>query len=410
VLALVPGGKRVEKAAFDGAATEIVFDRSPFYAEGGGQVGDHGEIWSKGKQIAEVLDVKKPMPNLTVVKAKLLPGGELASGQTYDLHVARSVRLRTMSNHTATHLLHWALRKTLGTHVKQSGSLVNPELLRFDFTHPKAMTEDERAAVEAMINEKIAEGADVMPKEMGKDEAVAAGAMALFGEKYGDKVRTLKIGDGYSFELCGGTHVRNTAQIGCFVIESEGGIAAGVRRITALTGTTAFQYLKAQAEVTDKLRERFKSPSNEDVLARVEKLAARATELEKKLAGLAAESAGALARELAAKAQTVKGVKVVTHSLKEGGNEALRTLGERLRDHLPSGVIAIGALDPGQGKAFLQVLVSSDLTKTYSAGKLIQASAPLIDGKGGGKPEQAQAGGTKIAGLEPALQHILSLL
>jgi alanyl-tRNA synthetase len=410
VLALVHGGKRVETAKFDGAATEIIFDRSPFYAEGGGQVGDHGEIWVGGKQIAEVLDVKKPLPNLTVVKAKLLPGGELKVGLSTDLHVARSVRLRTMANHTATHLLHWALRKVLGTHVKQSGSLVNPELLRFDFTHPKAMTDDEIATVEALINEKIAEGTDVVPKEMSKDEAVAAGAMALFGEKYGDTVRTLKIGDGYSFELCGGTHVRNTAQIGSFVIESEGGVAAGVRRIVAYTSTTAFKFLKDKADVTDALREKFKSPSNEDVLARVEKLATRASELEKKLAGLAAESAGALAKDLAAKAQTHKGVKVVTHSLKEGGNEALRVLGERLRDHLPSGVIAIGALDPGQGKAFLQVLVSPDLTKTYSAGKLIQASAPLIEGKGGGKPEQAQAGGTKVAGLDDALKHIVSLL
>jgi alanyl-tRNA synthetase len=294
--------------------------------------------------------------------------------------------------------------------VKQSGSLVNSDLLRFDFTHPKAMTDQEIATIEGLINEKIAEASDVIPKEMSKDEAVSAGAMALFGEKYGDMVRTLRIGDGYSFELCGGTHVKNTSQIGSFVIESESGVAAGVRRIVAYTGVTAFQYLKAKAAITDDLREKLKCPNAEELLSRVERLQARASELEKKLAGIAAESAGSLAKELAARAVTHKGIKIVTHALKEGGNEALRTLGERLRDHLPSGVIAIGAADPAQGKAFLQVLVSPDLTKTYNAGKLIQASAPLIEGKGGGKPEQAQAGGTKLSGLEPALQHIVSLL
>ena len=410
ILAMIAGGKRVETASFDSGSVELVFDRTPFYAEGGGQVGDNGEIWIGGKQAAQVLDVKKPMPNLTVVKTKLLPGASLMAGQEARMLVARSVRMKTMANHTATHLLHWALRKTLGTHVKQAGSLVSPELLRFDFTHPKAMTPEEIATIEGMINERIAEAADVNPKEMSKDEAIAAGAMALFGEKYGEKVRTLKIGDGYSFELCGGTHVRNTSQIGCFVIESEGGVAAGVRRIVALTGTTAFKFLKEKANVTDELRRAFKSPSNEDVLTKVEKLQARVSDLDKKLAGLQAESAGSLAKELVAKAQDVKGVKVVVHSLKEGGNEALRVLGERLRDHLPKGVIALGAVDPAQGKAFLQVLVSPDLSKTINAGKLIQAAAPMIDGKGGGKPEQAQAGGPKVAGLEEALKHIVSLI
>ncbi|HEY8279584.1 MAG TPA: alanine--tRNA ligase [Bdellovibrionota bacterium] len=408
ILAVIADGKRVGEAK--GGLAEIVFDKTPFYAEGGGQVGDKGEIWAGGKLAGHVLDVKKPLPQLSITKVKLETDASLKEGAQVEMRVSRPLRMRTMANHTATHLLHWALRKKLGTHVKQSGSLVNPDLLRFDFTHPKAMTEEERASVEAMINEKIAEGGDVSPKEMTKDEAISAGAMALFGEKYGDTVRTLKIGDGYSFELCGGTHVTNTAEIGCLVIESESGIAAGVRRIVAYTGVTAFNFLKAKADVTDKLRDRFKSPNNEDVLVRVDKLQSRAAELEKKLSGIQAESAGSLAKELVAKATTLKGVKVVTHTLKEGGNEALRTLGERLRDHLPSGVIALGAADPGQGKAFLQVLVSPDLTKTYNAGKLIQASAPLIEGKGGGKPEQAQAGGTKIAGLEPAIEHIVSLL
>jgi len=410
ILAMISAGKKVDSASSEQGIIELVFDRTPFYAEGGGQVGDNGEIWVNGKQVAHVLDVKKPMPNLTVVKSKVLPCISLKAGQEAEMKVARSVRMKTMTNHTATHLLHWALRKTLGTHVKQSGSLVNPELLRFDFTHPKAMTEGELATVEGMINERIAEASEVSPKEMSKDEAISAGAMALFGEKYGDKVRTLKIGDGYSFELCGGTHVKNTSQIGSFVIESEGGVAAGVRRIVAFTSTNAFRYLKDKASVTDELRRKFKSPTNEDLLAKVEKLQAKASELEKKLTGLQAEGAGTLAKKLAGEAVMVKGVKVVVHTLKEGGNEALRVLGERLRDHLPSGVIALGAVDLEQSKAFLQVLVSSDLAKTYNAGKLIQAAAPFLDGKGGGKPEQAQAGGPKVSGLNSALEHIVSLL
>ena len=192
------------------------------------------------------------------------------------------------------------------------------------------------------------------------------------------------------------------------MIESEGGVAAGVRRIVAYTGMTAFHHLKRKAEITDTLRSRFKSPSDEEILSRVDRLVSREKELEKKLSAIQAEAAGAMARELAAKAITVQGIKVVSHALKEGGNEAMRILGERLRDHLPSGVIAVGAVDSAQGKAFLQVLVSPDLTKSYNAGKLIQASAPLIEGKGGGKPEQAQAGGTKISGLQAALDEIVS--
>ncbi len=413
VLALISGGLPVKNATFQtspGHLVEAVFDKMPFYTEGGGQVGDSGEIWDQGRQLAQVLDVKKPLPQLAVVKLSLKPGASLQQGSRVELRVARAPRMRTMANHTATHLLHWALRQTLGTHVKQAGSLVNSELLRFDFTHPKPISEEELTVIEDLINEKIAEGGDVTPKEMSKDEAITAGAMALFGEKYGETVRTLKIGNGYSFELCGGTHVKNTAQIGCFVLESESGIAAGVRRIVAYTGIPAMKFLKGKARIIDQLRERLKSPTNEDVLLRVEKLQAREKELEKKLAGIQADSAGALAKELAAKACTVNSMKVVAHALSDGGNEALRTLGERLRDHLPSGVIALGAVDSAQGKAFLQVLVSGDLTKTYNAGKLIQSAAPFIEGKGGGKPEQAQAGGSKISGLQAALDHIVSLL
>lgn len=407
LIALLQEGKEVAKVA--NGSFEAVFDSTPFYGEGGGQVGDSGEILSGGKALALVKDVKKPLPELTLVRGEIT-GGSISVGETYEQKVARSVRRKTMANHTATHLLHWALRKTLGTHVKQAGSLVNPDLLRFDFTHSKAMSKEEIQAIEEMINEKIAEGADVSPKEMTKDEAIGAGAMALFGEKYGDTVRTLRIGDGYSFELCGGTHVENTAQIGCFVIASEAGVAAGVRRIVAYTSLTAVDFLKKKAVALDTVREMLKAGSAEDAVAKVEKLQGREKELERRITAIQAESAGNLAKELVAGAKQINGVTVISHALKEGGAEALKVLGERLKDRVPSGIIALGAIDPAQGKAFLMVQVTQDLTKTYSAGKLVQASAPLIDGKGGGKPEQAQAGGTKVDGLEAALAHVVSLL
>ncbi|MGZ3711558.1 MAG: alanine--tRNA ligase-related protein, partial [Bdellovibrionota bacterium] len=407
LLALLQNGQEVQKVTT--GAFEAIFDKSPFYGESGGQVGDSGEIHSKGSRVATVKDVKKAGNGFAVVKG-FVEGGALEVGQSYLQLTKREIRLKTMANHTATHLLHWALRKVLGTHVKQAGSLVSPELLRFDFTHFKAMSEEEKNQIEDMINDRIADAQPLKTKLMTKDDAIAGGAMALFGEKYDSEVRVVSIGDGYSTELCGGTHVENTAQIGCFVLVSEAGVAAGVRRITAYTSTTAVTYLKQKAKALDQIRESLKATSPEDTVAKVERLQAGAKELERKISGMQAEQAGGLAKELVAKAKKIGGAHVVIHHLKEGGAEGLKTLGERLKDHLPSGVIVIGTTDTAANKAFLQVQVTNDLTKTYNAGKLIQAAAPLIDGKGGGKPEQAQAGGTKLTGLVDAIAHIESLL
>jgi len=405
VVGLIQNGAAVTKAT---GSVEIIFDQSVFYGEGGGQVGDQGQILANGKVIGTVKDAKKPLPELIVLKAEL--SETIQVQQELEQKVQSSLRRKTMANHTATHLLHWALRKKFGTTVKQAGSLVNSDLLRFDFTHAKAMTSEELAEVESMINEKIAEFADVRPKEMTKDEAIAAGAVALFGEKYGDSVRTLKIGDGYSFELCGGTHVENTAQIGCFVVVSEGGVAAGVRRIVAYTGMNAVQYLREKADALDKIRESFKAATPADAVTRVEKLQLREKELEKKISQIQAEAAGALAQELVANPQTMAGIPFIRTVLKEGGAESLKVLGERIKDRFTRGVVVLGAIDTQQNKVFLQVQVNGDLTKTYNAGKLVQAAAPCIDGKGGGKPEQAQAGGTKVSGIEAAMDLIVEQL
>jgi alanyl-tRNA synthetase len=408
VLALLQGGKTVQSVA--SGPFEAIFDHSPFYGESGGQVGDTGELLANGKTIAQVKSVKKPVSSLTVVNGVLEAGASLKVGEKLYQRAPRAVRLKTQANHSATHLLHWALRKVLGTHVKQAGSLVTPELLRFDFAHFKAMSEEEKEEVERLINEHISNAEDLNTKVMEKDEAIAAGAVALFGEKYDAKVRVVSIGDGFSTELCGGTHVENTAQIGSFVLVSEGGVAAGVRRIVAYTGPTALAYLKSKAKALDSIRDFLKAGSPEDAVAKVEKLQAREKELEKKISAIQAESAGNLAKELLAEAKDIKGLPVVSHLLKDGGAEALKVLGERLKDRLPKGVIVLGAADPANGKASIQVLATGEASKIHNAGKLVQAAAPLIEGKGGGKPEQAQAGGAKIAGLEPAIAHIISLL
>jgi alanyl-tRNA synthetase len=408
VVALLQNGKSV--SAVKEGAFEAVFDHSPFYGESGGQVGDTGELLSQGRVIARVKSVKKPIPQLTVVSGTLESGMPIKVGDELYQRAPRLVRLKTQANHTATHLLHWALRQVLGAHVKQAGSLVSPELLRFDFAHFKAMTEEEKEEVERLINEHISNSENLNTRLMKKDDAIAAGAMALFGEKYDSEVRVVSIGDGFSTELCGGTHVENTAQIGSFVLVSEGGVAAGVRRIVAYTGPTALAYLKSKAKALDSIRDALKAGSPDEAVSKVERLQAREKELEKKISSLQAESAGNLAKELLAGAKEVNGVKVVSHLLKEGGAEALKVLGERLKDHLPRGLIVLGSADSANGKASLQVIVTGDLSKTVNAGKLVQAAAPLIEGKGGGKPEQAQAGGSKIAGLEPALAHIISLL
>lgn len=414
VLALLQNGARVQSVKASGATVEFeaIFDSTPFYGESGGQVGDSGEILLRGTSIAKVNDVKKPLPELTVIRGELLPKAELSVGQAYEQLVPEDHRLPTMANHTATHLLHWALRSVLGTHVKQAGSLVGPDLLRFDFTHFQPLSDNEAQKIETMINDKIAQALPVLTRVMSKEAAIQSGAVALFGEKYDDMVRVLTVGDGFSTELCGGTHVENTSQIRLFVLTSESGVAAGVRRIVALTSTAAFQYLKDKAKITDILRERFKATSNDDVLKRIDTLQNQQKDLEKKISQLQAQSAGALAKDLMSKAQALPNGagKVLVHNLGEGSAESLRVLEARLREQLQQSVLALAAFDSAQGKVALLVTVSPELTKTYSAGKLIQAAAPLIDGRGGGKPEQAQAGGTKQSGIDQALQQILSLV
>ena len=382
---------------------EVVFAETPFYGESGGQVGDHGRVTGNGFE-GEVIDVQRPVPELIVAHIRPLRG-EIQVGATYNQETDREIRSLTERNHTATHLLHWALREVLGKHVKQAGSIVQPDLLRFDFSHFQPLTETELKQVEDMINEKIWSAQGVDKKEMKKDEAIAAGAIAFFGEKYGDKVRVVRVGD-FSTELCGGTHVNNSAEINLFKITSESGIAAGVRRIIAYTSKGAFQYLRARDEQVKLIRDQLKITSTDEISSRIDKMAANERDLRKQLEQFQSKAAAGEVDEMLERAQTIGSVKLVTGLpiADAEGIKRLRDLADRVKQKAPSSVVVLGMKDPASDKVSLLIAVGPGAPKTLSAADLLKELSPLIDGKGGGKSDMAQAGGTKVAGLAEALK------
>ena len=301
---------------------EAIFAKTPFYGESGGQAGDIGRLVENGQTIAKIEGAKKISGELTIISGTLLPGNTLSVGTSYGQEVPKMFRQLVASSHSATHLLHWALREVLGDHVKQAGSLVNDEGLRFDFTHFQALTESELTKIENMVNEKIANNDAVEVDIMSKDEAISAGAIALFGEKYGDKVRVLRMGE-YSTELCGGTHVQKTGAIRLFTIISEQGIAAGTRRITALVHSPAFRHLREKAAAIDSLRSKLRVKNESEVLTRVEKMQTTVRELEKRLEKMELKSAAHLAKEIVHQAKMCSNVQVVTHTL-DGTVQSIR--------------------------------------------------------------------------------------
>jgi alanyl-tRNA synthetase len=388
---------------------EAVFAVTPFYGESGGQVGDHGRVKSADFE-GEVVDVIKPVPELTVVKIRPTRG-TLSAGKKVLQQTDREIRALTARNHTATHMLQWALREVLGKHVKQSGSLVAPDLLRFDFTHFQAMTRDEIQKVEDLVNQKIWSGETVSKQEMAKDEAIAAGAIAFFGEKYGDRVRVVRVGD-YSTELCGGTHVDLSSDIHLFKIASESGIAAGVRRLIAYTSKGAFDYLRSRTAALAEIEERLKASGGEEVLARLDAMSARERELKKTIEQFQAQSAAAEVDTLLEQARDFSGTKLVAASCApdKDGMKRLRDLSDVLKQKAPNSVIILGMKDPEAEKASLIVALGPNAPKKISASDLLKGIAPLIEGKGGGKPDFAQAGGTKPAGLTEAYKQATLLV
>jgi len=381
-----------------GESGNIVLDRTPFYAESGGQVGDRG-VLRIGDAVFRVEDTQKHGP--VHVHQGRVEKGQFRAGDKVTAEVDALLRRATMLNHSATHLMHKALRDVLGAHVQQKGSLVNDQRTRFDFSHFAPMTPEQIAEVERRVNEQVLHNDDTQARVMDMDSAKAEGAMALFGEKYGNEVRVLNIGD--SIELCGGTHVRRTGDIGLFKIVSEGGVASGVRRIEAVTGTNVLAYLY---ERENKLREAAEMlrASPEEVPRKVEQLTQRLKGLEKELEQLRGKLAAGGSKDLAAEAKEVKGIKVLASRLDGMDAKGLREALDRLKDKLAPAAIVLAAV--ADDKVTLIAGVTKDLAGRLHAGELVNQVAAGVGGKGGGRPDMAQAGGTDPAGLQAALESV----
>ncbi len=396
VVALYRDGEPLDslQAGDDGL---VVLDVTPFYAESGGQLGDHG-WFTGGPTRVEVLDTQKQGGDV-IGHICRVQEGELRVGDRVEARVDADRRAATALNHSATHLLHAALRRILGDHVQQKGSLVGPDRLRFDFSHFEPLSREQILAIERLVNREIRENHTVETRIMSLDDAKGSGAMALFGEKYADQVRVLRMGD-FSTELCGGTHVRAVGDIGLFKIISEGGIAAGVRRIEAVTGERALLAVEADEDRLLRLAGLVKG-SRDDLDDKVVVLAERAKRLEKELGELKAKLASAAGQDLAAQAVEVNGVRVLAARLDGADAKSLRETLDQLKSKLGSAVVVLAA--ETEGKVTLVAGVTKDLTGRMKAGDLIKAVAEKVGGKGGGRPDMAQAGGNNPAGLPDAL-------
>jgi len=411
LVSLVRGGDETPSAGA-GETVFAVFDCTPFYAEGGGQAGDVGvATWSGGR--GRVLDTQKQAGDLFIHEIEILEG-ELQAGHRIRLAVDADLRRTTKANHSAAHLLHAALRHVLGPHVAQKGQMVDGERVRFDFSHGGPVTAAEIEAIEAEVNAVIRQNRSALTAEMAPDEAIAAGAVALFGEKYGESVRVLTLGEAlegegaYSVELCGGTHVDRTGDIALFKIVSEGGVAAGVRRIEGLTGEAARRWLIEQASVARSLSEQFRTPVSE-VLARVEALEAQRRKLEKDLADARRQLAMGGGGAAAGGPEEVGGVKLLARVMDGVGGKDLRPIAEEFKKQVPDGVIAlVGTAD---GKAAVTVAVTGAAAQRLSAVDLAKAAVQALGGQGaGGRPDFAQGGAPEAARAEEGLAAIRSLL
>ncbi len=403
VLAIIRDGVPVDTANA-GDSVAVITEKTPFYGDSGGQKGDCGTI-STGNAHLDIVAASRPFIDMVVHHA-VVTEGILTVGEAADLKVARAERDATCRNHTATHLLQSALRMVLGEHVKQAGSLVSQGRLRFDFTHFSAVTDAELREVETIVNRFVMANDQVVTREMNVAEAIDAGATALFDEKYGDSVRVVKVGE-VSMELCGGTHVRAAGDIGLFKIASEAGIAAGVRRIEALTGFGALDFVRQMEDEQREIAALLKSEAGNS-RDRVEKLLARQRELQREIETLHAKLNVAASGDLLSQAVELHGFKLLAVQVQVEDIKALRDLSDTLKDRIGSGVIALGA--DIAGKANLLVAVTKELSNTIKAGDIIKQIAPLVGGSGGGKPELAQAGGSQPDKLADALAAVSTLL
>ncbi|MGY3817729.1 alanine--tRNA ligase [Gemella morbillorum] len=381
---------------------KVVFERTPFYAESGGQVADRGEIIALGFK-GEVLDVRK-LPDKRHIHFVKVVEGELLVGNEYELVVNRNYRLNIEKNHTATHLLNEALRQQVGTHIKQAGSLVTDDKLRFDITHFAPLTKEEIERVEQEVNEQIWNALEIKTEEMPIAEARKLGAQALFGEKYGDVVRVVSIGD-YSIELCGGTHNANSSEVGIFKIISESGVAAGVRRIEALTGRAAYEYLRSQEDTLSSVEKLTKSNST-NVIEKVSSLQVEIKKLTKEKEILQQKIANAELNNLVNDIKEVNGVSVLTSVVESENMNHLKQLVDNAKSKLENYVIAFASIN--EDKVNFVVAVDKAITDKYNAGKLVNVLATVCDGRGGGRPDMAQAGAKNKENINKAFEELLA--
>ncbi|MCA0925403.1 alanine--tRNA ligase [Bacillus stratosphericus] len=400
IIELLQNGEIVTEA-HEGETVQILLDETPFYAESGGQVADKGTLKS-AEAIIDIKDVKKA-PNGQHVHEGVVVSGTVQKGIEVTAEVESALRKGIVKNHTATHLLHQALKDVLGSHVNQAGSLVNENRLRFDFSHFGQVTKEELSQIEKIVNEKIWEGISVAIDLKPIAEAKEMGAMALFGEKYGDIVRVVQVGD-YSIELCGGCHVQNTAEIGLFKIASESGIGAGTRRIEAVTGKGAYEELNDQLAILEKAANELKS-NTKDVPKRIASLQADLKEVQRENESLLAKLSQAEAGSILEKVIEVGGVNVLTEKVNAKDMNHLRTMVDDLKAKLGSAVIVLGAVQ--NGKVNISAGVTKDvIEKGLHAGKLVKQAAEICGGGGGGRPDMAQAGGKQPEKLEEALATV----
>ncbi|GGZ14391.1 alanine--tRNA ligase [Shewanella fodinae] len=402
VQAIYVNGQPVD-AVLPGQEAVIILDNTPFYGESGGQVGDKGTLSAAGTEFT-VKDTQKYAQ--AIGHLGVLVEGSLKLGQTVNANVDKKLRHRTQLNHSVTHLLHAALRKVLGTHVAQKGSLVDPERLRFDFSHFEAMTTEQLAEVEDLVNTQIRRNHQLQIAEMDLEQAKAKGAMALFGEKYDTRVRVVTMGD-FSVELCGGTHVGRTGDIGLFKIVSESGIAAGIRRIEAVTGAAAMAYISQQQQELAEAAALLKGDTH-SVVAKLKAQLDRAKQLEKEISQLKDKLAAAASADLVNEVTDVAGTKVLVKLLDGVDAGALRGLLDELKQKLQSGIVVLGTAH--DGKVNLIAGVTKDLTGKVKAGDLVAMVAAQVGGKGGGRPDMAQAGGSEPEKLPSALNTVLPWL
>lgn len=396
VIGILKDGELIDKAGV-GEKVDIVLDKTPFYPDGGGQVADIGFITCNG---TEVQVTGTARVGSMIVHAGEIKAGELLSGSEIKAAIDSARRMSTMRNHTATHLLQKSLRMLLGDHVVQSGSFVEPTRLRFDFTHPMAVTPDELLTVEKTVNDAILRDMEVQTAERTLEQAKEDGAMALFSEKYSGVVRVITVGD-FSMELCGGTHIGRTSQIGLFKITSESSVGAGLRRIEAVTGYSALEYVSERDALLKSAAETL-STNVDELPQSVEKIVDRLKCAEKQIEDLKRQAAGGQADELASVAQLFGGISVVAHRVDLGDAESMSALADTLANKLKSAVIVLAG--PSDGKVIFVSKVTPDLVKRgFHAGNLIREVAKVAGGGGGGRPDFAQAGGKDAGKLDAAL-------